>query len=124
LTRTDDNQDTERAGWRPILWAFAGIILMPAAILLKLILLPFERPVRRTPSEVAAILRSMLDGTISDSAWDDFVCVPIADRRLEEIRQRCARIHDEFPVEQSKDSLSLEGQAVLSRYIEELDGAA
>jgi len=116
-----------------LLVALVAIILLPLFILLKIVLLPFERPVKRKRTEVASILRAMLDGTISDSEWDDFVCVSIADPRLDEMRQRCARIEEEFPVDASKVSLSTEeakllrsdvsseGQAVLRGYIEELD---
>ncbi len=136
LTHTDDEHDAERAGWRRILEPLVGIILLPVFILLKLVLLPFERPVRRERSEVASIIRAMLDGTVSDFVWDDFVCVPIADPWLDEVRQRCAGINEEFLVETSKEFLSSEsakllrsyvsseGQAVLRGYIEELEGPA
>ena len=44
-------------------------------------------PARRTPEDVATLIRCFLEGT-DDRAWDAFESVPIADPILEAIRQR------------------------------------
>jgi hypothetical protein len=99
----------------------------------KLLVWPFERPIRRTPREVAEILRDYLDGTVSDGAWDDFICVPIADPRLEAMRNRCIHLEEEFPpdVQPSGEErlshcsfVSARGHEVVRGYIDDLEGAA
>src|SRR5262245_39173367 len=77
-----------------------ALVLLPIAVLVKLVAWPFERPIRRTSHEVATILRAYLDDTLSASEWDDFVSVPIADPRLEAIRDRCCHLEEEYPPEQ------------------------
>lgn len=59
-------------------------------IVLKIVLLPFERPIQRSPDEVARYLRDFLNGTGGPWDWDDFISVPIADPRLEDLRQRAS----------------------------------
>lgn len=46
----------------------------------------------RTPEEVVQYLRDFLNGTGDPWDWDDFVSIPIADPRLEDIRRRAARL--------------------------------
>jgi len=69
----------------------------------------------------------------ANTEWDAFVCIPIADTRLDEIRKRCANLHGEFRVrDPHADStgqfllrswVSAEGQDVVRAYIQELEGA-
>ena len=68
----------------------ATIILVPTAIIVKLLMLPFERPIERSPSEVAAYLRDFIDGTGGDWDWDDFTSIPIANPSLEAIRREAS----------------------------------
>lgn len=123
-------------------------ILLPALVLVvvlvgvvKLVTLPFEHPITRSPADVARILRALLEDTVSDEEWDGFVCIPIADKRLDEIRQRCAGLHDEFRVSSPPEDrtllgseaaapagpriyISAAGQNVVHAYLRELEGAA
>ena len=71
------------------------VLLSPvllAFIVLKLVLMPFERPMKRSPDEVACYLRDFLNGTGGTWDWDDFISVPIADPRLEDLRYRAANL--------------------------------
>ncbi|UIJ44828.1 hypothetical protein LZK98_17495 [Sphingomonas cannabina] len=71
------------------------VLLTPvllAFVALKLVLIPFERPVKRTPDEVARYLRDFLNGTGGPWDWDDFISIPIADPRLEDLRRRAANL--------------------------------
>lgn len=61
-------------------------------ILLKIVLLPFERPMQRSPDEVARYLRDFLNGTGGPWDWEDFISIPIADPRLEDLRQRASEL--------------------------------
>jgi len=46
----------------------------------------------RTPEDVVELLESVLDGTLSDVDWDDFISIEIADPRLERVRGRMQEI--------------------------------
>jgi hypothetical protein len=69
-------------------------ILVPVAIIVKLLILPFERPIQRSAPEVAAYLRDFIDGTGGDWDWDDFTSIPIADSALEAIRREASEFDD------------------------------
>ena len=47
---------------------------------------------KRTAAEVASYLRNFIDGAGGEWDWDDFIAVPIADSRLEDIRKRAAAV--------------------------------
>jgi len=48
-----------------------------------------RRSVKQTPADVAAVLRSLLNGKIDSARWDYFVSTTFTDPRLESIRGRC-----------------------------------
>jgi hypothetical protein len=48
-----------------------------------------RRSVKQTPADVAAVLRSLLDGNVDSARWDYFVSTSFADPSLESIRNRC-----------------------------------
>lgn len=50
----------------------------------------FEKPLVRTPDEVADLMEQSLAG--NDGAWDELISIPIADAHLDEIRKRCSRL--------------------------------
>ena len=82
-----------------ILWqngwgVLAAAIAIPIAILLKLAMLPFDRPMQRTPEEVADYLRDFIEGTGEEWDWDDFVSINIADPQLDSIRERASKFPD------------------------------
>lgn len=49
----------------------------------------------RSPEEVIDLLESILDRTISDREWDDFVSVKIVDPELEQVRRRVEELWTE-----------------------------
>ena len=83
----------ENSIWRNALGVLAAAILIPLAILLKLVTMPFERPITRTPTEVARYLRDFIDGSGGEWDFDDFTSIPIADARLDSIRERASRFN-------------------------------
>ena len=88
--------------WRNIVGVLIAIVLFPIVIIIKLIIFPFERPMKRTPDEVVRYLQDFVDGTGRDWDWDDFTSCPISDPQLEELRVRACDI--ELPV--SEDGLA------------------
>lgn len=46
----------------------------------------------RTPDEVATYLRNFVHGGGGEWDWDEFISLPIADPRLEDIRQRALAV--------------------------------
>ena len=70
-----------------------GFVLAPVlivlAVIVKLVISPFEKPINRTREEVAAILQRRLSDAPDWNEWDDFICIPIADPNLETIRKEC-----------------------------------
>jgi hypothetical protein len=64
------------------------------------------------PSDVARYLRDFIDGTGGVWDWDDFTSVPIADARLEAIRQEAGLIPlpvDEAGFDRLRDLLQRAG---------------
>ncbi len=51
-----------------------------------------RRPMKHSATEVAFLLRSLLNGTTGSREWAYFISVRIADPRLESIRGRCAEL--------------------------------
>ncbi len=80
--------------WRNVIGVVAAIVLVPLAIVAKLVTLPFERPRVRSADEVVRYLRNFIAGAGGDWDFDDFTSIPIADRRLDSIRERAARIEE------------------------------
>jgi hypothetical protein len=101
--------------WRNMVGVVAAAILIPIALVVKLISLPFERPHKRTAGEVARYLRCFLDDSGGEWDWDDFTSISLADPSLESIRQRAASV--ELPV-------SEEGRRALLALLSEAEGHA
>ena len=78
--------------WRNALGIVAAAIIIPLLIMVKLVAMPFQRPVQRTAGEVARYIRDFIDGTGGQWDWDDFESIPIADPALESIRDRASRV--------------------------------
>jgi hypothetical protein len=70
----------------------AAAILIPVALVVKLVTMPFERPHKRTAEEVAQYLRAFLEDTGGEWDWDDFTSIPLANHALESIRERAANV--------------------------------
>lgn len=88
--------DPENSFWRNVVGVIAAAIVIPIAIVVKLIWMPFERPAKRTAAEVAQYLRGVLNDSDGEWDWDDFTSIPLSDPSLESIRQRAASV--EMPV--------------------------
>jgi hypothetical protein len=93
----------------------ATIVLVPIAIVVKLLVMPFERPAKSSPAEVADDLRDFLNGTSGDWDWDAFTSIPLADARLESIRRRACEVS--LP-------LDAEGRAAIERLLAEAERLA
>lgn len=82
----------ERGRFRNALGFLAAIVIVPVAIVVKLLILPFERPAQSSPKEVATYLRNFLNGTDGDWDWDYFTSIPLAEPELESIRRRAGEV--------------------------------
>jgi len=78
--------------WWNILGIIASVFIVPIAIVLKLILIPFERPTKRSASEVAEILRSFIDDTGGEWDFDEFISCEIENTALENLRQKVMQL--------------------------------
>ncbi len=56
-------------------------------LILKVALLSFELPMRRSPGEGAHYRRDSLSGTGGPCDWNDRTSIPIADLRLDDLRE-------------------------------------
>ncbi|NIJ20449.1 hypothetical protein FHS95_002141 [Sphingomonas naasensis] len=83
-------------------------ILLAIFVILKLLVLPFERPSHRSAEEVARDLRGFVDGTGGEWDFDDLTSIPLADPRLESIRERASAA---FPGTDDAEWLSLAEEA-------------
>ncbi|AGH48494.1 hypothetical protein G432_03835 [Sphingomonas sp. MM-1] len=79
--------------WRDVADAALTIALAPVAIPIALIVRLTERPMERSAEEVAHYLRAAFAGEDAQGwDWADFIGIRIADRELEDIRARAARL--------------------------------
>lgn len=89
--------DPRFSGWRRAIGFIGLMVVLPLiviGIVFKLILLPFEKPAHRSTAEVARYLRDFIEGTGGEWDFDDFTSMPLADPRLEAIRDRAGRWPD------------------------------
>jgi len=70
----------------------AAIFIVPVFLLIKLVLMPFEKPRSLSAQQVVEYLGGFIDGTDDDGDWDNFTTRPIADTRLDDIRDRVAAL--------------------------------
>jgi hypothetical protein len=82
----------ENSFWRNALGVVAAAVIVPLAVIAKLLTMPFERPVRRTPADVVRYLRDFIERTGGDWDRDDFEHIPIANPALDSIRDRASRV--------------------------------
>ena len=85
---------SEKTISRKLLGALNFVLLLPIALILGILALPFGRTIDRKPKEVVRYLRDFIDGTGEDWDWDDFVSIQIEDPRLEDIRRRASAYPD------------------------------
>jgi hypothetical protein len=70
----------------------ASIFILPVFLIVKLVMMPFEKPRTLSPEEVIGYLHGFLEGTDGPWDWDNFTTMPIADTRLDDIRERVAAL--------------------------------
>ena len=70
----------------------AAIFILPVFLLIKLVMMPFEKPKTLSAEQVVDYLKGFIDGTDGDGDWDNFTTQPIADPRLDDIRDRVAAV--------------------------------
>ncbi len=75
---------------------------------------------KRTRLEVSDILERFLEGKSNKYEWDDFLCSPIRDRFLEDIRLKCADLRSEFPDKNSEKYCSEEGNEIMRKFVQRL----
>jgi hypothetical protein len=78
--------------WSKALGIMLLVFVVPVAIVVKLVTMPFERATEMSAPEVVKYLRDFMDGTGGDWDWDDFISIQIADPRLEAIREVAAAL--------------------------------
>jgi hypothetical protein len=103
--------------------AMLGIAVLPLAIVVKILIAPFERPVARTSAEVAGWIEEFLAYSGPGDSWDSFISVPIADPELERVRVRCLHIEEEFPPANPDQYCSEAGMAVLRQLVSSLQAS-
>jgi len=106
--------DPENSFWRNAVGVIAAAIVIPIAIVVKLISMPFERPAKRTTAEVAQYLRGVLNDSDGEWDWDDFTSVPLSDPSLESIRQRVASVELPVTEEGRRTLVALLGEAEIA----------
>jgi len=84
----------------------------------------FGQSQKKTSKDVRGVLGRFLDGTGGPYEFDDFVSFRISDPRLETIRERCDRLHSEFPPELPGHYCGEGGVEVMRRFIQELEDDA
>ena len=72
--------------------AAATVVIVPFLII-KLVSMPFERPRKLTPEQVAEFLRNCLDGTARDGEIDYFISVEIEDPKLNDVKHRVGLLY-------------------------------
>ena len=78
--------------WGDVFQAALYVALAPVALPVALVVRLTERPIDRSPEDVAHYLRARLTGETDSWDWDDFAAIRIADRDLEDIRVKAAAL--------------------------------
>lgn len=99
----------------------ASLLLVIIAVPVALVASLLKRPLRRTREEVASLLRARLSESYSLSAWDEFLCVAIADPRLEAIRNECISLEEAAINEDEPTYLTTAGRTRVKGLLEELE---
>ena len=107
----------------PVLAAVALPVIVLAAIVVKLVTMPFERPATRSRLDVSEILKRRISDNPDWMEWDEFLCVPIADSELEAIREECAALEVRAYVGGPPTYLNDDAQAKLRELVAKADGA-
>ena len=82
-----------------LLWAIRAILIVIVAMPFGLIAGLLSKGRNCTPEELAADLKKLAEGTEDERDWDILESVPIADQRLEAIRQEAIAVN--FPPQEA-----------------------
>ena len=82
-----------------ILGVLLAIPTLIVAIIIKLIILPFERPKEISSKEVRDYLQDMINASGTAFDWDDFTSIRIKNPELEKIRSQASEI--ELPINEA-----------------------
>ena len=80
--------------------------------------------VQMTKTEVAGLIESFINNRSGVRDWDDFLSVRLSDPQLETVRERCARLPEEFPPTEKGHYCGLDGIKVLKDLAAQLRGLA
>jgi hypothetical protein len=83
-----------------LLWAIRAILIVIVAMPFGLIAGLLSKGRNCTPEELAADLKKLAEGTEDEWDWDILESVPIADQRLEAIRQEAIAVN--FPPQEAE----------------------
>jgi hypothetical protein len=75
---------------------------------------------RRTTEEVIREITKFLNGIGGAYDWDDFLTIPIHDRRLDAIRLECLDLRDTYPPGKKRQYCSDEGLKRLEEILHDL----
>jgi hypothetical protein len=84
--------------WKKVLIKFGAILLLPLIVIVVVMIKIFEKPMPRTPEDVADLMEKSLAG--DDAAWDELISVPIADPELEAIRKQCLKLNSDSEIQE------------------------
>ena len=84
---------------------------------------PDDGGVEVSKEYVADTIQAVIDGSSQGWDWDDFVSVPIQDPYLDGIRQRCARLPEEYPPDREGYYCGPKGVEIMQSYVAELPSA-
>ena len=68
------------------------MLLLPFLVVAALIAKLFSKPIHRTAESVVAILQRRLSDAPDWYEWDEFICVRISDKTLDDVRAECQMI--------------------------------
>lgn len=75
---------------------------------------------KRTTDEVITEITKLLSGVGGVHDWDDFISIPIKDKRLDAIRIECSDLRDNYPPGTKRQYCSDEGLKRLEEILHDL----
>ena len=106
-----------------VLTALLSPLFLLLALIVKVVTAPFDKPIRRTPEDVAGILERRLSPSPDWQEWDDFTCVHIADPSLDALRAECVAIENQDSGGDPPSYLGSQAAARFRAMVSELRGA-
>ena len=79
---------------------------------------------KRTTDEVITEITKFLSGAGGAHDWDDFISIPIKDKRLDAIRIECSDLRDNYPPGKKRQYCSDEGLKRVEEILHDLKAEA